>query len=276
MTLPALSFPVFAHDEQAVENRPNAAVVASAVTIEQRLNAQVPLDLVFTDETGRQLSLARYLDGKPALLAFVYYECPQLCPLVLDGLSRSLRPLDLRPARDYRVIAVSIDPRETAELAGIKKRAVMEHWRPEAATGWHFLTGDQRAIASLTESAGFRYLENGSDKKDRYVHAIGALALTPEGKISRYFYGIDYPPRDLRLALIEASGNRIGSLVDQLLLLCYKYDPTQGKYTVSVLNVLRLSAAGTVFLLGGFLVVMIRRERHPGRERTRPDGGTRS
>ncbi len=271
-----LSLPVWAHDERPGQTTPDAAVVASAVTIDQRLNAQLPLDLVFTDERGRRMTLNQYLDGEPALLAFVYYDCPQLCPLVLDGLSRSLRPLDLQPGSDYRVIAVSIDPRETAELAGAKKRAIMEHWRPEAASGWHFLTGEQPAITALTETAGFRYRENETDTKDRYVHAIGALAITPEGKISRYFYGIDYPPRDLRFALIEASGNRIGSAVDQLMLLCYKYDPSQGKYTVSVMNVLRLSAAGTVLLLGGFLVTMIRRDRHPGRQRTPPNGGRRS
>ena len=230
----------------------------------------MPLDLIFTDETGRQVALDRYFDGKPVLLALVYYECPQLCPLVLDGLSRGLRPLDLKPVADYRMIAVSIDPRETPELAGTKKRALMERLGPEAAAGWHFLTGDQRSIESLAETAGFRYVENEKEKEDRYVHAIGAIALTPEGNISRYFYGFDYPPRDLRFALIEASGNRIGSAVDQLLLLCYKYDPAQGKYTLSILNLLRVSATATVLLLGGFLLLMLRRERHPEAPRSAP------
>jgi protein SCO1/2 len=257
----ALAIPAFGHDAKESPRLPGAAVPASAVTIEQHLNAQVPLDLIFKDETGREVSLDRYFDGRPVLLALVYYDCPQLCPLVLDGLARSLRPLDLKAGGDYRVIAVSIDPRETPELARTKKRALMERLPPEAAAGWHFLTGDQRSIETLAETAGFRYVENDQEKEDRYVHAIGTVALTPEGKISRYFYGFDYPPRDLRFALIEASGNRIGSAVDQLLLLCYKYDPTQGKYTVSVLNVLRFSATVTVLALAGFLILMLRRER---------------
>jgi len=258
----ALAIPALAHDEQAAHTSPSPAVVASAVTIEQRLDAQVPLDLIFTDETGREVALDRFLDGKPVLLALVYYDCPQLCPLVLEGLSRSLRPLDLTPGGDYRVIAVSIDPRETPELARTKKRALMGRLPPEAAAGWHFLTSDQLSIESLAKTAGFRYVENEKGKEDRYVHAIGTIALTPEGKISRYFYGFDYPPRDLRFALIEASGNRIGSAVDQLLLLCYKYDPAQGKYTLSILNVLRFSATATVLALGGFLMLMLRRERN--------------
>jgi len=272
----AVAPPAFAHDEQAAQSAPSAAVIASDVTIEQRLYAQVPRELIFTDETGRAVALDRYLDGKPVLLAFVYYDCPQLCPLVLEGLARSLRPLDLKPGGDYRVIAVSIDPRETPELAGTKKRALMERLPPQAAAGWHFLTGVQHSIDSLAETAGFRYVENEKGKADRYVHAIGAVALTPEGKISRYFYGFDYAPRDLRLALIEASGNRIGSAVDQLLLLCYKYDPAQGKYTLSILNVLRFSATATVLLLGGFLMLMFRRERNLTTDRTPQHQGRRS
>ncbi|MGH7824003.1 MAG: SCO family protein [Candidatus Binatia bacterium] len=260
----ALASPVFAHDEQESPQSRNAAIVANNITIEQRLNAQIPLNLVFTDETGREVALDRYFDGKPVLLALVYYDCPQLCPLVLDGLARSLRPLDLKPGGDYRVIAVSIDPRETPELAGTKKRVLMGRSRPEAAAGWHFLTGNQLSIDTLAQTVGFRYVENGKEKEDRYVHAIGTIALTPEGKTSRYFYGFDYPPRDLRLALVEASGNRIGSAVDQLLLLCYKYDPAQGKYTLSILNLLRFSATVTVLVLAGFLMFMLRRERNNG------------
>jgi protein SCO1/2 len=267
----ALVPPAFAHDEPASPWTQSAAVPASAVTIDQRLNAQVPLDLTFTDETGREVALDRYFDGKPVLLGLVYFDCPQLCPLALDGLARSLRPLDLQAGADYRVIAVSIDPRETPELARTKKRALMHRLRPEAAAGWHFLTGHQVSIESLAQTAGFRYVENQKEQADRYVHAIGTIALTPEGKISRYFYGFDYPPRDLRLALIEASGNRIGSAVDQLLLLCYKYDPAQGKYTLSILNLLRASATATVLVMGGFLMFMLRRERH-----VRPDRPARN
>jgi protein SCO1/2 len=271
----ALASPAFAHDEGKPRQSPSADFIANNVTIEQRLNAQVPLDLIFTDETGREVALDRYFDGKPVLLALVYYDCPQLCPLVLDGLARSLRPLDFKPGGDYRVIAVSIDPRETPELARTKKRALMQRSRPQAAAGWHFLTGDQLSIEALAQTAGFRYVENEKEKADRYVHAIGTIALTPEGKISRYFYGFDYPPRDLRLALIEASGNRIGSAVDQLLLLCYKYDPAQGKYTLSILNLLRFSATATVLVLGGFLMFMLRRERNLRTDRPARNQGRR-
>jgi protein SCO1/2 len=271
----ALGPSAFAHDEQEAQSSRNPAVVASAVTIEQRLNAQLPLDLIFRDETGREGALGRYFDGKPVLLALVYYDCPQLCPLVLDGLARSLRPLDLQPGGDYRVVAISIDPRETPEIAATKKRALMERLRPEAASGWHFLTGDQLSIESLATTAGFRYVENKKEKADRYVHAIGTIVMTPEGKISRYFYGFDYPPRDVRFALVEASGNRIGSAVDQLLLLCYKYDPAQGKYTLSILNLLRFSATATVLVLGGFLTFMFRRERSFTRNRPPRNEGTR-
>jgi protein SCO1 len=267
MTLLAPAFQAGAHEEEKVP--------LTEITIEQRLNAQVPLDLIFTDETGHAGALDRYFDGKPVLLALVYYDCPQLCPLVLDGLARSLRPLDLKAGSDYRVIAVSIDPRETPELARTKKHALMERSRPEVAAGWHFLTGDQLSIESLAQTAGFRYVENEKEKQDRYVHAVGTIALTPEGKISRYFYGFDYPPRDLRLALVEASGNRIGSAVDQLLLLCYKYDPTQGKYTLSILNLLRFSATATVLVLGGFLMLMLRRERKLRTDRPARDKRTR-
>jgi protein SCO1/2 len=170
--------------------------------------------------------------------------------------------LDFNAGEHYRVVAVSIDPRESPELARTKKRVLMGRSRPEAAAGWHFLTGNQVSIETLAQTVGFRYVENGNEKEDPYVHAIGTIALTPKGKISRYFYGFDYAPRDLRLGLVEASGNRIGSAVDQLLLVCYKYDPAQGKYTLSILNLLRFSATATVVALGGFLIFMLRRERN--------------
>jgi protein SCO1/2 len=255
-----LVVPAHSHDESATPRFPGKEVLPG-VNIEQRLNAELPLDLMFTDETGRESALNRYFDGKPVLLAFVYYDCPQLCPLVLESLARSLRPLNLHAGADYRVVAVSIDPRETPALAADKKRALMERAGPGAAAGWHFLTGPQSSIEPLAQAAGFRYMENEQGGPDRYVHAVGAVTLTPRGKISRYFYGFDFPPRDLRFSLMEASGNRIGSAVDKLLLLCYKYDPTQGKYTVAVLNVLRFSGGATVVLLAGLVVLLRRRER---------------
>lgn len=246
----------FAHDEKE-----GSAASAKDIVIEQKLNARLPLELIFRDETGREVALSQYFDGKPVLLALVYYECPQLCPLVLDGLARSLRPLDFRAGEQYRVVAVSIDPRETPELARTKKRALLERARSEAATGWHFLTANQLSIDSLANAIGFRYSENQNNKEDRYRHAIGMMVITPDGNISRYFYGFDYPPRDLRLALLEASNKRIGSAVDQLLLLCYKYDPASGRYTLAILTILRLSGAATALTLGGFLLIMFGRER---------------
>lgn len=241
-----------AHDEKQDVTR--------GVSFEQRLGAQIPLDVVFTDENGRTAALGDFFDRKPVVLAMVYYDCPQVCPLVLDGVARGLRPLNLVAGEHYRVVAVSIDPRETPELARRKKQSAMALSRPEAAAGWHLLTGAAAPIARLAEAAGFQYRENEKSDTDRYIHAAGILVATPEGKISRYFYGFDYPPRDLRLALVEASGNRIGSAIDQLLLLCYRYDPSQGKYTLAILNILRLSGIMTILALGTFLAVQFRRE----------------
>jgi protein SCO1/2 len=241
------------------------------VDLDQRLGAQIPLDAVFRDETGRATPLAEYFGERPVLLALVYYECAQLCPLVLDGLARSLRPLGFKAGEHYRVVAVGIDPRETPELAREKKRALMGRSEPGAADGWHLLTGDQPSIDRVARAAGFRYAVNEKTPKDRFIHAAGAMVITPEGRISRYFYGFDYPPRDLRLALIEASGNRIGSPVDRLLLLCYKYDPAKGKYTLAILNVLRISGAATLVGVGALVLVMLGRERRNGGRTARGD-----
>jgi protein SCO1 len=266
---------LFAHDQADSLQSRGGNFAAKDIRIEQRLDAQLPLELMFRDETGREVALAQYFDGKPVLLALVYYECPQLCPLVLDGLARSLRPLDFKAGEEYRVIAVSIDPRETPELARTKKQVLMGHSRPEAGTGWHLLTGNQLSIETLAETVGFRYVETETGKEDRYRHAIGTMVITPGGKISRYFYGFDYPPRDLRLALIEASNNRIGSAVDQLLLLCYKYDPATGRYTLAILSVLRFSGAATALTLGGFLLIMSGRERRKKSVRPNRQWGSR-
>jgi protein SCO1/2 len=243
---------VMAHDETSVEK----------ADLEQKLDAQIPLDLVFRDESGRSTALQDYFDGRPVLLALVYYDCPQLCPLVLDGLVRSLRPLRLRAGSDYRVVAVSIDPRETTALARAKKRAVIGPYARADGAGWHFLTGEQGPIQKLAHAVGFRYAAQTSPAaKDRFIHAAGVMVVTPRGRISRYFYGFDYAPRDLRFALIEASENRIGSPIDHLLLLCYEYNPGAAKYTLSILRLLRISGSATVLALGGFLGFMFLRER---------------
>lgn len=225
-----------------------------SVTIEERLNNQLPLDLALRDETGAAVSLRGYFNGKPVLLAFVYYDCPQLCPLVLEGLGRSLRVLRLA-GEDYQVVAVSIDPAETAALAARKKKAI------HGAASWHFLTASLPTIEALTQAAGFRYRPSQSAGKESFIHAANTLVLTPEGRISRYFSAIDFPPKELRFALIEASGNRIGSPLDHLLMLCYRYDPAQGRYTLAILNILRVSALITVAAVGGFIAMMLLRER---------------
>jgi len=255
-----------AHDEI---RPPDAA--GAELDLEQRLGSEIPLELAFTDENGRARTLGEFFDRTPVLLVLVYYDCPQICPLVLEGLARSLRAVNFAAGDQYRVIAVSIDPHETPQLAAHKKRALMARSRPGDSEGWHLLTGQQSEITRLAHAAGFRYKENQRSGPARYIHPAGALVLTPDGRISRYLYGFDYPPRDLRFALIEASGNRIGSPVDRLLLLCYEYDPRTGKYTITVLNILRMSGAATVVALGGGLALMLRRERHRPARSARED-----
>ena len=261
--------PVLAHEQE----RTPAPVdpLAGKASIEQRLNAQIPLDLAFRDEQGEPVSLKRYFDGKPVLLALVYYNCDRVCPLVLEGLARSLRPLDFDAGADYRVIAVSIDPTEEPKLASEKKAVLTKrHSRPGSERGWHLLTGDGQSIDALARATGFRYTTKESKKPaERFIHAAATVVITPEGKIARYFYGFDYPPRELRLSLVEASASRIGTALDQLLLLCYSYDPSQGRYTLSILNVLRISSAATFLALGGFLVVSLRREHRSKRRADR-------
>lgn len=255
--------PARAHDQERASDARAGDPLAAKAGIEQRLNAQLPLDLQFRDEAGQPVTLKRYFDGKPVLLALVYYNCDRVCPLVLEGLARSLRPLDFNAGEDYRVVAVSIDPGEGPELAREKKAVLAAH-RPseDLARGWHLLTGGQPSIEALAQAAGFRYTANQSaPPSERFIHAAATIVATPEGKVARYFYGFDYPPRELRLTLVEASAHRIGTAIDQLVLLCYAYDPSQGRYTLSILNVLRVSGVATVLGLGGFLAFSLRRER---------------
>ncbi len=236
-------------------------VPLTEITIDQRLNAQLPLELEFVDEGGGKVSLGEFFNSRPVLLAFVYYECPQVCPLVLDGLVRSLRVLSLAD-QEYEVVVVSIDPAETHAIAASRKRQYLTRLtRPEAAPRWHFLTGEAASIERLTRAAGFRYAKEPKIGKNQYIHPAVSLVLTPDGRISHYLNGFDYAPKDLRFALIEASDNRIGSQLDRLLLLCYQYDPARGKYTLAILNVLRLSAIATVLSIGALLAVLLRRER---------------
>ena len=253
----ALSFlragPLSAHD-----GRPAAL---QSVDLEQKLGAQVPLDAAFRDEAGRTVRLKDYFGRRPVILSLVYYSCEDLCPLVLDGLVRSLRPLSFNIGNEFDVLTVSFDARDTPALAAAKKSgAVKQYSRPGVGEGWHFLTGDETTVQRLTEAVGFRY--NYERDKDRFGHATGIMLLTPAGKVARYFYGIEFSPRDLRLGLIEASVNKIGSPIDQLLLFCYHYDPATGKYSLLITNMIRLAAAATVLALAAFILLMLRRDRN--------------
>ncbi len=229
------------------------------VGIDQKLNEQVPLDLQFRDETGRPVALREYFNGKPVILTLAYYECPMLCTQVLNGVLRSIQGIPLDASKQFRVVTVSINPREKPPLAASKKRVYIGlYGRPNAADGWHFLTGEEPAIKKLAQAVGFRYAYD--PKTGQYAHASAIMVLTPDGRLSRYFYGIQYPSRDLRLGLVEASAGKIGTPVDQLLLFCYHYDPATGKYGVAILNVVRAAAVFTVVLLAVFLIALFRRE----------------
>ncbi|HEU4387603.1 MAG TPA: cytochrome c oxidase subunit II [Blastocatellia bacterium] len=243
--------------------RPGMAPALRDVGIDQRLNEQVPLNLAFRDETGRDVTLRDCVGTKPAVLALVYYECPMLCNEVLTGLTGALKAISFDAGDEFNVIAVSFNPRETADLARAKKEGyVARYGREGTDAGWHFLTGTSESIDELTRAAGFRY--SFDPATNQYAHASAIMVLTPQGRLSHYFYGIDYPPRDLRLALVEASSGKIGSPVDQVLLYCYHYDPTTGKYGAVVMNMLRLGGLAT--LAGIALLVLILRRRNRNRE----------
>ena len=222
-----------------------SADVIAEVKIEQRLGAQLPLDARFVDDAGREIELGELFGERPVVLAFVYYECPMLCKLVLDGLVTSLKPLAFDVGTDFDVIAISIDPGETAELAGAAKADHVDAYgRPETAPGWHFLSGTESEIERVAEAAGFRYVYD--PVTDEYAHAAAILVATPTGELSRYFYGVEYGSRDLRLGLVEASAGEIGSLTDAVLLLCFHYDPTTGKYGLVIMRTLRFAGGPDV------------------------------
>jgi protein SCO1 len=215
---------------------------------------------VFLNETGNSVRLGDYFGEKPVILALIYYGCRDLCPLVLENLARTLRAISFDAGKQFEVVIVSFDPRDLPSIAAAKKAEFVERYgRRGTKQGLHFLTGTEASIRSLTGAVGFRYSYDVSTGE--YGHAAGIVVLTPQGKISRYFYGIEYSPRDLRLSLVEASEKKIGSPVDQLLLFCYHYDPATGKYSLVIMNVLRLAALATVLILGAFVLVMLRRER---------------
>ena len=239
--------------------------ILGRIGIDQRLNHYVPLELPFVDENGRDVKLGDYFGKRPVLLAMVYYECPMLCTQVLNGVTGALKTLNFDVGKEFDVVAVSINPQEGPGLAAQKKAAYVERYgRPQTAAGWHFLTGREENIKALAAAVGFRY-EYVEDIK-QYAHGAGVEVLTPKGVIARYYYGIEYSPRDLRLGIIEAADERIGSPIDAALLLCFHYDPTTGKYGPTALTLVRIGAVLTIVAFGAFLFVSLRRERTSRRQ----------
>ncbi len=233
------------------------------VGIDQKLDAQLPLDTMFRDETGRVVRLRDYANGsKPLLLVFMYYRCPMLCSMVMEGVTSTLTELKFDAGKEFDVVTISIDPRDSAEEAARKKdKYVKRYGRLGSAAGWHFLTGPESAIRKVADTVGFHYAYD--PQTDQFAHATALLVLTPAGRVSRYLYGFEYKPRDVRLALVEASANKIGTPTDALLLLCYHYDPVTGKYSRGAMTFVRAGGIATVAVLGGFIFIMIRRERAP-------------
>ncbi|MBI1741031.1 MAG: SCO family protein [Acidobacteriales bacterium] len=235
------------------------------VGIEQHLNAEVPADLEFRDELGNPVKLGDYFGkGRPVILNLGYYQCPMLCGEVLQGLSGSLKVLNFELGKDFDVVTLSFDPRETPDMAAEKKRDIMKRYgRAGAEKGWHFLTGKPDAINALTKAVGFQYQFD--EKTEQYAHATAIVVLTPDRHIAEYFYGVEFSPKDLRLGLVQASHNQIGNIGDQVLLYCYHYDPRIGKYGAVVSNILRLAAVATMLILGTFVFIMFRAD--PGAAR---------
>ncbi len=234
------------------------------IGIDQRLDQQVPLDLKFRDESGQLVQLGRYFGSKPVILTLVYYTCPMLCNEVQSGLASSLAILKFNAGQEFEVVAVSINPREPLEAAQRKKKQFLARYkRAGTESGVHFLTGDQASIDALAKAVGFRY--NYDPKTDQYAHASAIMVLTPQGRLSQYFYGIEYAPRDLQLSLVQSSQNKIGTVVDQVLLYCFHYDPATGHYGAAVMNIVRLGGIITVLLLVLFVTISLRRELRPHR-----------
>jgi protein SCO1/2 len=245
----------------AVVDQSDRPAAVRGVGIEQRLNEQLPLDLIFRDESGQEVKLGAFFKDRPVILALVYYTCPMLCNQELNGLIGTLKTLSFTAGREFDVVAVSFDPKDTTEAALAKKQAYLARYDRDSATGLHFLTGDEKSIEAVTQAVGFNYRFDEETKQ--YVHASGIMVVTPEGKLSRYFYGIDYSPKDLRLGLVEASNNKIGTAVDQVLLFCFHYDPITGKYGPVIMNIIR--AGGVVTFAGLAILIFFMRRRLAGR-----------
>jgi protein SCO1/2 len=230
------------------------------IKIDQKLNAQLPLGLKFREESGREVTLGEYFGKKPVILVLAYYECPMLCTQVLNGLVGSLMPISFTMGREFDVLTVSINPRESTTLAAAKRREYLKRYHREGTeNAWHFLTGDESSIEQLASAVGFHYVYDSVSKQ--YAHASGIMVVTPQGRIAQYQYGIDYAPKDLRLAIVEASNEKIGTMVDQLVLLCYHYDPLTGKYGLVIRDVMRIAGVVTLVLMGAFIGYWVLRER---------------
>ncbi len=236
--------------------------ILQGVGIDQRLNHQIPLNLTFRDETGKTVRLAQYFGHKPVILSLVYFSCPMLCTLVTNALAHSMKNLDFTAGKQFNVLTVSFDPHDTPQMAADKKAIYLNVYGRRAADhGWHFLTGDQQSITALTQAVGFHYKR--IPGTDQFAHATGIVVLTPQGKISQYFYGIQYPAGSLRLALVQASGGRIGNPVDEILLYCCEYNPTTGKYDFIVARMLQIGGVITLLVLGSIIFIVARAKPHP-------------
>ncbi len=229
------------------------------VTFKQRLNEKLPLDATFKDEHGRAVKLGDYFGQKPVVLAFVYFQCPMLCTQVMNGLSSAISVLPFKPGEEFDVVLVSFDPRETPAMAAEKEQSHLKYWSAEQEAGaWHLLTGDEATIQRVTSAAGFTY--KWDERTGQFAHVSGILVATPDGTLSRYFYGVEYSPKELRLALVESGEGQIGSAIDELLLYCFHYDPESGQYGVVVMNLIRLGGVLTVAFIAGSIVLMRRRD----------------
>jgi protein SCO1/2 len=241
------------------------------VGIEQHLDTQIPLDLKFRDEMGREVKLGDYFGKKPVVLSMVYYECPMLCGEVLNGEASVFSTLKFEIGKEYDVVTVSFDPTEGPDLARSKKRVYVERYgRPGGDEGWHFLTGSPESIKALTNAVGFNYAWDEQTKQ--FAHAAAIMVVKPDGKIAQYFYGVEYSPKDLRFGIVQASQGKVGTIVDQVLLYCYHYDPRTGKYGAVVSRVLKVAGVITLLILGGFLIVMFRLEPQQDRSGSKPGG----
>jgi protein SCO1/2 len=269
----------------STSSTPQQPDILQNVGISQNLNSQIPLNLTFLDENNQQVRLANYFNQRPVILVLVYYECPMLCTMVLNDLLRTTRSMSETAGKDFDIVAVSFDPRDTPDLASKKKKTYLAQYnRSGAENGWHFLTGDQASITALTRAVGFHYTWD--PKNQVFAHASGIMVATPAGVLSRYFFGIDYAPKDLRLALAEASDNKTGSVTTAVLLYCFAYDPSTGKYSLLITRLLKLAGIATLVLLASFITLNLLRERRtpvgnlagadlrgrPDSEKSTPDG----